>query len=368
MSFGSNLRQRLFQVGDQVLHVFQSQGDAHEVVHHAEGLAVFHRIIEKRHHGHLGDETLGTAEAGRDEEKFQRVNEPPGCLVIAFHQESDDAAEAAHLFFRQPVIRMRFQSGIPDLFDFGMRFEEARHFESGAIVMFHPQAEGFQSAFQQKAGERSRDGADHPLQFVQVIQQLVIAQRDAGQQIVMAAEIFCGRVDDDVHAQFQRPDIEGRGQRRVNHREQLVPLRDFHDGREVRHTQIGIRRQFGENNVRVGLDGIFDGRRRRVHEAGLNPEFLQKIGREIARLPVAVARENDMAVLFHVGHEREDDRAHAGGKQDGPFGAFNGGELAFGLLLGGIAVAAVFVFADDAALSLGLHELENFGRGLEAVV
>ncbi len=115
------------------------------------------------------------------------------------------------------------------------------------------------------------------MQFVQVIQQLVIAQRDAGQQIVVAAEIFRGRVDDDVHAQFQRTDVEGRGQRRVNHREQLVPLGDFHDGREVRHAQIGIRRQFGENDVRVGLDGFFDGRRRWVHEAGLNPEFPQKL-------------------------------------------------------------------------------------------
>ena len=55
-------------------------------------------------------------------------------------------------------------------------------------------------------------------------------------------------------------------------------------------------------------------------------------------------------------------------KQDGPFGAFDGGEFALGLLLGRIAVAAVFVLADDAALALGLHELEDFGRGIEAVV
>ena len=55
-------------------------------------------------------------------------------------------------------------------------------------------------------------------------------------------------------------------------------------------------------------------------------------------------------------------------KQDGPFGAFDGGEFALGLLLGRVAVAAVFVLADDAALALGFHELENLGRGVEAVV
>ncbi len=98
------------------------------------------------------------------------------------------------------------------------------------------------------------------------------------------------------------------------------------------------------------------------------PNLREQVGREIAGLPVAIAGENDVAVLFHVGHEREDDRAHAGGKEDGAFRAFDGGEFAFGFLLGGIAVTAVFLLADDPALALGLHELEDFGRGSEAEI
>ena len=48
--------------------------------------------------------------------------------------------------------------------------------------------------------------------------------------------------------------------------------------------------------------------------------------------------------------------------------SMDGGELALGLLLRGIAVAAVFVLPDDPPLPFGLHELEDFGCGIEAVV
>ena len=42
-----NLRQRLLQVGNEIFGVFQAEGDAHQVVHHADGFAVGHRVIEE---------------------------------------------------------------------------------------------------------------------------------------------------------------------------------------------------------------------------------------------------------------------------------------------------------------------------------
>ena len=108
--------------------------------------------------------------------------------------------------------------------------------------------------------------ADHALQLVQVFELFVAAERDAGQQVVVAAEIFRGRMDDDVHAQFQRLDVVRRGQCGVDHRQHLVPPGDFHDGRDVQHAQVGIGRRFGENDVGVGPDGLFDGRGGRLNE------------------------------------------------------------------------------------------------------
>ena len=118
--------------------------------------AVFHGIIEERHHGHLRDEAFGAAEARRDQEQLERVDELPRLLVVALDQERDDAAEAAHLLLGDRVIGMRLEAGIPDLFDLGMLLQEARDRQAGAVVLLHAQAEGLQAAFQQEAGERAR--------------------------------------------------------------------------------------------------------------------------------------------------------------------------------------------------------------------
>jgi len=59
---------------------------------------------------------------------------------------------------------------------------------------------------------------------------------------------------------------------------------------------------------------------------------------------------------------------HAGGKQDGALGTLDGGQLALGFRLRGIAVAAVFLLADDAALALGGHEFDHLRHGAETKV
>lgn len=102
----SNLRQRLLQVGGQIFHVFQPEGDADEVIDHAEGLAILDRIVEERHHGHLGDEAFRAAQAGRDDKELQRIDEAPRGLVVAPDQESDDAAKPAQVLFREAMIRV----------------------------------------------------------------------------------------------------------------------------------------------------------------------------------------------------------------------------------------------------------------------
>ena len=190
------------------------------------------------------------------------VNETARGLAVAFHQEGDDAAGAAHLRAGNAVIRMRFQSRIPDLFDLGMRFQESRHFQAGAIVVVHAQAESLQSAFEQEATERPGHGADHALQLVEFLQLFVAAERDARQQVVVPAEIFRGGMDDDVHAHFQRPDVVRRRQRGINHRQNFVAPGDFDDGRDVQHAQVRIGGRFGENDVRVRAGWLFQWPRR----------------------------------------------------------------------------------------------------------
>ncbi|ETN72663.1 hypothetical protein NECAME_18733, partial [Necator americanus] len=55
--------------------------------------------------------------------------------------ERHDTAEAAHLAFRQFVLRMRFEARIVDRLHCGMPFEAGRNRVTVCIVLLHPQSE-----------------------------------------------------------------------------------------------------------------------------------------------------------------------------------------------------------------------------------
>src|SRR4030042_428635 len=144
---GSDLVQRLLQVGGQVVHVLQSQRYANQVVHHADRAAVVLRVVEEGHRRHLRHQAFTAAEAGRYQEQFERINELAGCLVTAFKQEGDYAAKAAHLPDCDSVVRVRLQAGIPDLLDFWMRLQHMGDSHAGAGMMLHTERKALQSSF-----------------------------------------------------------------------------------------------------------------------------------------------------------------------------------------------------------------------------
>ena len=168
-------------------------------------------------------------------------------------------------------------------------------------------------------------------------------------------------------AHLQRPEVVGRRERGVDDGHDPVFLRDLHDAGEVDHAQVGIRGRFGEDDVGVGPEGLLDGLGGRVHHGDRDAELRKRVLREVARLAVAVAGEDDVPVRLHVGQQRQDDGAHAGREEDRPLGPFDRRELALAFLLGRVAVAPVFVLPDRPALFLGLHELED-GRGVLEVI
>jgi hypothetical protein len=74
--------------------------------------------------------------------------------------------------------------------------------------MSHSQTKGFETAFEQKAGQWAGSGPYHALHPVHASQNIVAPQSDPGQEIVVASKVFRCRVDDDVDTHFQRSVIE----------------------------------------------------------------------------------------------------------------------------------------------------------------
>ena len=175
-------------------------------------------------------------------------------------------------------------------------------------------------------------------------------------------------MDDHVHAEVQRLDVVRRRQRGVDDRHDLARFGHLDDSRDIEHAQVGVRGRFGEDDVRRGLDGLFDGLGRGVHDRVLDAELAQEVGGEVARLAVAVAGKDDVAARLHEGHDHQEHGGHARGVEHRAFGAFDGRELALRFLLRGVAVAGVLVLADQLALALGPHEFLDLVGGVEIIV
>ena len=81
-----------------------------------------------------------------------------------------------------------------------MRFQELGDRLAVLVVSLHPQLECLQSSLQQIDVVRRVDAAHDAAQIADRFQLLMVADNDAGQQIVVAAQVLRGRMQDVIDA------------------------------------------------------------------------------------------------------------------------------------------------------------------------
>ena len=127
----------LVEVGDDVVGVFDADGESDEGVGDAEGEAFFFGVGVVADESGVCDECFDAAEAGCDEAEFEAVEEAFCLGESAFDVEGDDAAEAGHLFFGDVVVGVAGQAGVVDAFDGGVFFEVLGDGHGGVILGGH---------------------------------------------------------------------------------------------------------------------------------------------------------------------------------------------------------------------------------------
>ena len=110
---------------------------------------------------------------------------------------------------------------------------------------FHPQRQRFQSTQQQPAVKRRKYRADGILQEFNLCRIFFLfCHQNSRQQIVVATQILCTAVKDDIRAKQQRF-LEIRGQKCVIHNHfQVFGMRPFADCAEIRNLHGRIGRRF----------------------------------------------------------------------------------------------------------------------------
>ena len=189
------------------------------------------------------------------------------------------------------------------------------------------------------------------------------ADHRPGEQVVVATEVFRGRVQDEIDPRLERSEVVRRAERGVDERQHAVPPADVGEAFRVDDAQVGICRRLAHEEPRPGRD-------RRLHRVVVARRHLTESDAESREVPpaelaaamVALVEEDDLVPRADMRHEDADQGRHSGGEQHGILATVELGELPFHHLFAGIAVAAVLL-----ARLLLLQEIDDRAGARERV-
>jgi hypothetical protein len=192
----------------------------------------------------------------------------------------------------------------------------------------------------------------------------------AGQQVVVAGQVFGGTVEHDIGTQGQGL-LEIRGQEGVVHDDQqAVFVGQGAEGFQVRDFHGGVGGRLQVDGLCVGLDGLFYGiqiagvDRREGHPIGFIGLFEQP-----ERSAVQIKAGHDVVTGSEQAHDSIDG-SHAGGKAQGIDTGFQRGKDFFQAGMGGIGFTGVGPAGGLAQAGVGKSgcEIQRRGNGTGGIV
>ncbi len=168
----------------------------------------------------------------------------------------------------------------------------------------------------------------------------------AAEHVAVAAEIFRGRVHDDIGAECERLLQDRRGKGVVAGEQRALCVRDLRERDDVRDLHARIRWRFRpDQRHAAGTRRTNAGKVAHVDGDGDDAASHEKILREQAQSGVAVVGNQDARAVRQRFEQRRD-CGHARGKGQCDGAAFKRGERGFQAILGRVAFTLVFVTGD----------------------
>ncbi len=228
---------------------------------------------------------------------------------------------------------------------------------------------GLQRAQQQPGRVRIEHGAEDRAVELDPVDQLAAAERRAGHQVAVPAEVLGGRVEDQVGAVAERLLVERPQQRVVDRAQRAVAMRHLGHLGDVGQRQRRVRRHFEEDHAaggagggkgaadRVDLVGVGAGR----ELAGRHPQVRQQVLEQVVGAAVDRPREDHRAAERHQRQQRGRDRRHARGEDGARLGAVPQVEP----ILEDLQVRVVEAAVDQPHRPLGIARRQPVGVGEE---
>ena len=398
----SDCRQRLVKRGDDVVDVFEANGEANQLRRNAALAQILVGELRVGGRGRMDDEALRVADVGEDREDVavRRIRDLARLLRTALHAKDDHAARAVRQVLRRQL-RLR-ERGILHPRDLRMALEVLGDGERILAVAGDAERQRLHAlkedprrirregrtlvadAHREKA-DRKRDRLERIGQVVREAETVVAGVRlvverelgiapveaaflhdDAADAGAVSADPLRKRVNHEVGAMVERAEKRRRGERGVHHERQMMPVRDLRVLLDVGDVKGGVADGFNEEKPSLLVDRRFDGPKI-VHrrEAHLDADVRQN-GVELAEgAAVEIVRRHDLVARAGDVRDGEVDRRRAAGERLRRRAAFKGGDplgedVVRGVHQPGIDVAE-FAQGEEVGAVLGVAEVVRRG-------
>ncbi|MNQ71508.1 hypothetical protein D3C85_861770 [compost metagenome] len=325
--------------------MLQSDRQADQAVGDPGDDARFGRHGGMGHGGWVGDQAFDPAQRLGQGEDVQTLDQVAHGVGPAVQFEAEHGARSRLLTRRQIMAGVGFQTRIVDSLDRRMLFQGGGDQSGGGLLALDAGEQGAQAP-QGLIGveRRSRDAqaVGPPGEFRMI--RRVRRDHGAADHVGVAVDVFGGRVDDDVGAQLQRALQGGRQEGVVAHHLGPDGVGAATDIGHVHDPQQGVGRGLDQHQLGAVGQGRVEGLAVVLIDEGDAEMTLLGAGRQqaVGAAIAVVRRDQQLAGVEQA--QRQVDRGHAGGGDDGAGAAFQLGQGLGQDVAGRVARARVVVF------------------------
>src|SRR5690606_154999 len=155
MPWGSDFRQRLLQIGNDVIDIFDADGKTHHFRPGASGDALLVRQLTVRGGGRMDDQRARIADIGEVREQFEGLDKLDAGLVATLQAESEDrACTLGRIFLLQGMVLVVREARIGYPGNLRVLFQPCRDGRCIVAVTLHPERQGFKPREDEEGVER----------------------------------------------------------------------------------------------------------------------------------------------------------------------------------------------------------------------
>mmetsp|Transcript_58237 Transcript_58237/g.127849 ORF Transcript_58237/g.127849 Transcript_58237/m.127849 type:complete len:395 (+) Transcript_58237:164-1348(+) len=214
------------------------------------------------HDGASSDDALGGAQVlAQAPGPLDGVHQAGACLGSAHDVEPEHAAveAVAVVLVGQLLLGVRGEAGVDDLGDLRVALQELGDLHGGGALLLHSESHGLGGLEDHEGGEGVHDVAVDVLDPLHLVSQLlVLRDHGATSHDVVAFVVLGQTLNDHVRTVVERSADDRGGESGVHNMVRTDLLGDFGDALDVAEREDGVGRGLGEDQLRVGLDGLTD--------------------------------------------------------------------------------------------------------------